>query len=339
MTIKTALEALVNEERDLSEVEASEVMHEIFSGEVTPAQLAAFLVALRMKGETVEEVAGMARVMRERALHVKVAGPLVDTCGTGGDSRGTFNVSTTAAFVAAGAGARVAKHGNRAMTSGCGSADVLEALGAKIDLGPDQVAQCIEETGFGFMFAQTYHPSMKHAAPTRRELGLRTVFNILGPLTNPAGAKHQVLGVARPEVAPLMVAVLERLGSKHVLVVHGHDGSDELTLDGPGEVYELNHGDVNEYTVSSEDLGLGTALPAAIRGGTPEQNARMVTAVLDGEQGPARDVVVLNAAAALIAIDKAKDFPAGIALAGEAIDSGEARKRLTAFVELSQGFG
>ena len=336
MTIKTALEALINEERDLTEEEAGEAMEDIFAGEVAPAQIAAFLVALRMKGETVEEVAGMARVMREHSLHVKVAGPLVDTCGTGGDSRGTFNVSTAAAFVAAGAGARVAKHGNRAMTSGCGSADVLEALGAKIDLAPGVVARCIEQTGFGFMFAQTYHPSMKHAAPTRREIGVRTVFNILGPLTNPAGAQHQALGVPQSEIAPLMAAALERLGSKHVLVLHGHDGSDELTLDGPGEVYELDDGETSEYTVSAEKLGLTSSLPSAIRGGTPKENAAMLTGVLDGRRGPLRDVVLLNAAAALIAADIANDFPDGIARGAEAIDSGAAKQRMTAFVELSQ---
>lgn len=338
MSIRNAIEALVNEGRDLSEAEAAAAMQEVFAGEATPAQLAAFLVALRMKGETVEEVTGMARVMREHALRVTVDGPLVDTCGTGGDNRGTFNVSTAAAFVAAGAGARVAKHGNRAMTSGCGSADVLEALGAKIDLTPEQVAECIEKTGFGFMFAQAFHPAMKYAGPTRREIGVRTVFNILGPLTNPAGAQAQVLGVPRPEIAPLMAAVLEKLGSRHVLVVHGHDGSDELTLDGPGEVYELNGGETSEYRVSSEELGLATALPAAIRGGTPDENARMLRAVLGGERGPLRDVTVLNAAAALIAIDMARGFKEGVAMAQEAIDSGAAGARMTAFIELSRGF-
>jgi anthranilate phosphoribosyltransferase len=207
--IREAIEALVNERRDLTEDEATEAMLEVFSGEATPSQLAAFLVALRIKGETVDEVVGMAKVMRDHALRVDVDGPLLDTCGTGGDE-GTFNVSTAAAFVAAGAGARVAKHGNRAMSSGCGSADVLEALGAKIDLTPAQVAQSIEKTGFGFMFAQAFHPAMKYAAPTRREIGIRTAFNILGPLTNPARAQAQLLGVARPDLAPLMAAALER---------------------------------------------------------------------------------------------------------------------------------
>ncbi len=338
MGIKHAIEALVNEERDLTEDEAAEAMLEVFSGEATPSQLAAFLVALRVKGETVDEIVGMARVMRDHALQVQVEGPLLDTCGTGGDGKGTFNVSTAAAFVAAGAGARVAKHGNRAMSSGCGSADVLEALGAKIDLTPPQVAQCIEETGFGFMFAQAFHPAMKYAAPTRREIGVRTAFNVLGPLTNPAHAQSQLLGVARPELAPLMAGALERLGSKHVLVVHGHDGSDELTLDGACPVYEMNDGQTNEYEIEARQLGLTTALASAIKGGTPEQNGAVLTSVLSGEQGPLRDVVLLNAAAALVAADVARNVKEGVQRAAESIDSGEAKRRLDAFVALSRSF-
>lgn len=339
MSIKHVIEALVNERRDLTEDEAAEAMLEVFSGEATPAQLSAFLVALRLKGETVDEIVGMAKVMRDHALRVEVDGPLLDTCGTGGDGKGTFNVSTTAAFVAAGAGARVAKHGNRAMSSSCGSADVLEALGATIDLTPPQVAQCIEETGFGFMFAQAFHPAMKYAAPTRREIGIRTAFNILGPLTNPAHAQSQLLGVARPELAPLMASALERLGCSHVLVVHGHDGSDELTLDGSCPVYEMNGGEVSEYEVEARRYGLTTALASAIRGGTPEQNAAVLVSVLSGEQGPLRDVVLLNAAAALVAADIARDIKDGIDCAAESIDSGEAKQRLEAFVELTQTFG
>jgi anthranilate phosphoribosyltransferase len=338
MSIRDALDALINERRDLTEDEAADAMDDIFRGEATPALLAAFLVALRMKGETVDEVAGMARTMRDHSWRVKVEGPLLDTCGTGGDGRGTFNVSTASAVVAAGAGARVAKHGNRAMSSGCGSADVLEALGAKIDLTPEQVAQCIEETGFGFMFAQAFHPAMKHAGPTRRELGIRTVFNVLGPLTNPAGAQHQLLGVARPEMAPLLAGALERLGSRHVLVIHGHDGSDELTLEGPNPVFEMNAGETSEYSLDARQLGLPTPMPNAIKGGTPEENARTLTALLDGEQGSVRDAVLLNTAAALVAADLAPNVREGLPMAAESIDSGAAKERLAAFVELTSSF-
>ena len=338
MSIKHAIEALVNERRDLTEDEAAEAMLEVFAGEATPAQLSAFLVALRLKGETVDEIVGMAKVMRDHSLHVEVAGPLLDTCGTGGDGTGAFNISTASAFVAAGAGARVAKHGNRAMSSGCGSADVLEALGAKIDLTPEQVAQCIEETGFGFMFAQAFHPAMKYAAPTRREIGIRTAFNILGPLTNPAGAEYQLLGVARPELAPLMAGVLHRLGSQRVLVIHGHDGSDELTLDGACPVYELNDGEVKEYKIEARRFGLTTALSTAIKGGTPEQNVSTLTSLLAGETGPIRDVVLLNSAAALFAADIATDIKDGIERASESIDSGKAKQRMDGFVKLSQSF-
>ena len=339
MSIRQALDAIVNQRRDLSEDEAAAAMQEMMGGEATPAQAGAFLTALRMKGETADEVTGMARVMREHSLRVDVEGPLVDTCGTGGDGSGIFNVSTAAAFVVAGAGGRVAKHGNRAMSSACGSADVLEALGARIDLGPEQVAECIRKTGFGFMFAQAFHPAMKHVAPVRREIGIRTVFNILGPLTNPAEARHQVLGVARPELAPLMAEVLGRLGTKHALVVHGHGGVDELSLSGPTSVHELRDGNITESTVRPEDAGLTQAPIEEIRGGSAEENAARLRAVLSGEAGPARDVVVLNAAAALVAADIAPDLRKGARLAQESIDSGAARERMKAFVEVSTSFG
>ncbi len=338
MAIKEALDSLVNERRDLAEDEAALVMGEIMAGEATPAQMGAFLVALRSKGETADEIAGMARVMREHSLHVEFEGPLVDTCGTGGDASGTINVSTTAAFVAAGAGARVAKHGNRAMSSACGSADVLEALGAKIDLIPEQVAICIERSGFGFMFAQAFHPAMKHVAPVRREIGVRTVFNILGPLTNPAGAKHQVLGVARLELGSLLASVLPRLGVDHALVVHGHGGVDELTLSGASTVHELRNGVVRDYSITPEECGVSPASNEALRGGTAEENAAALSGVLAGESGPMRDVVLINAAAALIAADMAGDFPEGVQLAGESIDSGAAKGRLEAFLVASNSF-
>ena len=337
--IREAIDAIVNQGRDLSEEEAAAAMHEIMSGEATPAQIGAFLIALRMKGETVEEIAGMARVMRQHALRVDVEGALLDTCGTGGDGQGTFNVSTAAAFVAAGAGARVAKHGNRAMSSACGSADVLEALGAKIDLGPEQVAQCIRQAGFGFMFAQLFHPAMRHAATPRREIGVRTVFNILGPLTNPAGAQAQVLGVARPELAPKMAAVLQRLGCQHALVVHGQDGLDEISLSGPSTVHEVQADGIRQYTVSPEEVGLRRAPLETVRGGSPQENAAALRAVLGEERGPLRDMVVLNAAAALVAADLAADLREGVRLAQEAIDSGAARQRLEQFIELTRSFG
>jgi anthranilate phosphoribosyltransferase len=337
--IREAIAAVVDDRRSLTEEEAGAAMRDILCGEATHAQLGAFLIALRLKGETVDEIAGMASVMREHALRVNVDGPLLDTCGTGGDGQGTFNVSTTAAFVAAGAGARIAKHGNRAMTSGCGSADVLEALGAKIDLSPEHVAECIKRTGFGFMFAQVFHPAMKHAAGPRRELGVRTVFNILGPLTNPAGAHHQLLGVARPEIAQKMAAALQRLESRHALVVHGSDGVDELSISSSSTVHEVRDGSLREYSVSPADAGLSASPSSAIRGGTPPQNAAVLKSVLQGERGAVRDVVVLNSGAALVAAGLAQDLKGGAILAQESIDSGAAGRKLEEWVKLTQTLG
>ncbi len=338
--IREAIDAIVNEGRSLSEEEAAAVMEEIMSGEATPAQLAAFLVALRLKGETVEEIAGMARVMRAKALRVPFEGaPLLDTCGTGGDRMGTFNVSTAAAFVAAGAGAAVAKHGNRAMTSHCGSADVLEALGAKIDLPPEGVAHCLREVGVGFMFAPVFHPAMRFAAGPRREIGVRTVFNILGPLTNPAGASAQVLGVADAAIGEKMIQVLGRLGCRHALVVHGEDGLDEMSLGGPTLVYELEGGDIRSYRVTPEEAGLPQASGQAVKGGSPEENAAAMRAVFGGEAGALRDIVLLNSAAALVAADKAATLAEGVSLAAEAIDSGAAGEKLERFIEVTNSFG
>ncbi|HEX5939094.1 MAG TPA: bifunctional anthranilate synthase component II/anthranilate phosphoribosyltransferase [Dehalococcoidia bacterium] len=320
---------------DLTQEQAAEAMGQLMSGRATPAQIGAFLTGLRLKGETVEEIAGMATAMRERAARIKVDGPLLDTCGTGGDNSGSVNVSTAAAFVAAGAGARVAKHGNRAMSSGCGSADVLEALGARIDLEPEQVATCIDEIGIGFLFAQKFHPAMKHVAPARREIGIRSVFNILGPLTNPAGARHQVLGVANPGQSETMVQVLKLLGSQHALVVHGN-GMDELTTTGSSTVFELKDGEIRQYEVSPTELGLAAATAADLHGGSADENASRVRAALEGERGPVRDIVMLNAAAALVAADLSGTLAEGLVAAADSIDSGRAAEKLSAFVEITQ---
>lgn len=334
--IKDAIARLVESE-DLSDDAAGACMEELMTGAATPAQFGAFVTALRMKGETVDEIAGMARVMRAKSSRIDVQGPLLDTCGTGGDASGSFNVSTCAAFVAAGAGARVAKHGNRAMTSQSGSADVLEALGARIDLTPAGVAACIEVTGVGFMFAQAFHPAMKHVGPARREIGIRTVFNLLGPLTNPAGATRQVVGVARAQLVEKVAAVLQRLGSERALVVHGDDGLDEVSISGPSTVAELTLEGVRVFRVAPEDAGLPMHDPKALRGGSPQSNAADMQKVLEGVPGPLRDFALINAAAALIAWGAAKDFRAGAAIAAESIDSGAAFQKLDAFVATTRG--
>ena len=333
--IREAIEELVAG-RSLSMDQASAVMDEIMEGQATQAQLAAFLTALRLKGETPEEIAGMATVMREKALRVEVEGAVVDTCGTGGDGSGTFNISTAAAFVAAGAGLKVAKHGNRAASGTCGSADVLEALGVKIELGPEAVKQCIDEVGIGFMYAPTFHPAMKYAAPVRRELGIRTVFNILGPLTNPAVARRQLLGVADPSLGEKMARVLQLMGSEHSLVVHGHDGLDELTLGDETSVWELRDGGITSYTVNPGDLGLPRVPLQALQGGTPQENAFLLRRILAAEKGPHRYIVLLNSAAVLVVGGKAKDLKEGLDLAREVIDGSDALLKLEALVELSQ---
>ena len=333
--IREAIETVVGG-GSLSMEDAAAAMNEIMSGEATPAQFGAFVTALRIKGETVDEIAGMAQVMREHSLHVEVDGALVDTCGTGGDGSGTFNISTAAAFVAAGAGAKVAKHGNRAMSGSSGSADVLEALGAKIDLKPESVARCINETGFGFMFAQGFHPSMRFAAGPRREIGIRTVFNILGPLTNPAGAGAQVIGVADASMADKMAQVLGRLGSRRALVVHGNDGLDEISIADSTRVWELKDGAVSEYDISPADFGLSAVSLDDIQASDAEQSASMLRDVLAGKTGAARDVVLLNAAAALLAANKVLSISTGVEIAADAIDTGSAWRSMEAFVALSQ---
>jgi anthranilate phosphoribosyltransferase len=337
-TIKDAIVKLV-ELQDLSEAEAAACAEQLMTGAATPAQFGAFAVALRMKGETVDEIAGMARIMREKSSRIDVAGPLLDTCGTGGAASATFNVSTCAAFVAAGAGARVAKHGNRAMTSQCGSADVLEAIGAKIDLEPEQVAACIERTGIGFMFAQKFHPAMKYVAPSRREIGVRTVFNLLGPLTNPAGATRQVLGVARLELVEKLAEVLARLGGEHALVVHGEDGFDEISITGPTTMAELKDGAISMHRVAPEDVGLPRHDISRLRGGTAQQNAAEMQLVLDGVPGPLRDFTLMNAAAALVVYGTATDLRDGIVIAEKSIDSGAAAAKVAAFIEATNAGG
>ena len=332
--IREAIDVLVSGS-SLSMEEASTTMREIMEGEVTPAQLGAFLTALRVKGETPEEIAGMATIMREKSLKVHADGTLVDTCGTGGDGKGSFNISTAASFVAAASGLKVAKHGNRAASGSCGSADVLEELGVKIDLGPEGVKRCIEEVGMGFMFAPTFHPAMRHAAPVRREIGIRTVFNLMGPLTNPAGAQCQLAGVPDVSLGDKLADVLKLLGSQHSLVVHGEDGLDELTLGARTRVWEVHNDVVHSYTISPDELDLPWVPLEDIKGGDRAENALILRHLFQGERGPIRDVVLLNSAAILMVGGKAQDLKDGIGLASEAIDSGEALRRMEALVELS----
>jgi anthranilate phosphoribosyltransferase len=327
--------------QSLSEQEAVAVMEEIMTGEATPSQLGAFLMALRLKGETVDEIAGLARVMREKALHVSLPLGLtpVDTCGTGGDSSGTFNVSTAAGLVVAACGQPVAKHGNRAATSRCGSADVLEALGVKIELKPEQVARCVEEAHFGFMFAPAYHPAMKHVGPTRREIGIRTVFNILGPLTNPAGAAYQVLGVPDVGLVRKMGEALLRLGCKRALVVFGEDGMDEISLGAPTIICEVlgGKGDLREYRITPEDMGMSRQSREAVRGGDAALNANLLRETLSGKRSDAyADMVSLNAGAGLLASERVDTLAEGVKLARETIRSGRAIETLEAVATLSQ---
>ena len=333
--IREALATII-EGSTLSREQASQVMEEIMTGQATPAQFGAFVTALRMRGETVDEVAGFAAVMRDKALRVPVDNPLVDTCGTGGDNSCTFNISTAAALVAAGAGARVAKHGNRAMTSQCGSADVLEGLGVKIELTPEQVARCIDEVGIGFMYAPAFHPAMKYAGPPRREIGIRTVFNVLGPLTNPARAQHQLIGVGDRSLVPKLAQALQALGTEHVLVVHGLDGIDEISISGPTLVQEFKHGQMTAYEIRPEDFGFASAPRSAITGGDVTYNVQTVRRLFDGGNGPIRAVVLLNAAAAIMAAGLAPSLPDALPLATHSLDSGAAADKLDRLAALTQ---
>ena len=322
--------------QDLTALEAEAVMNEIMTGDATPAQIGSFLTALRLKGETVEEIAGCVRAMRANAIHVRPhATLLVDTAGTGGDGAHTYNISTAAAFVIAGAGLAVAKHGNRAVSSKAGSADVLMALGVNINLTPAQTAASIDMVGIGFLFAPNLHPAMKHAIGPRRELGIRTVFNILGPLSNPAGANVQLVGVYDPALTGIMASVLQALGGKAAFVVHGAGGLDELNTLGPNKVSQYDADGMRHYELDPLELGLPRAVLADLRGGTPEENAGILCQVLGGERGPRRDTVLLNAAAALVAGGLAGDLREGLRLGAEAIDSGKATRKLDELVEFT----
>jgi len=333
--IKEAIAKLVLG-RSLTFEEAAAVMEEIMIGEATPAQFAAFVTALHIRGETVDEIAGLASVMQAKAAPVQATPPLLDTCGTGGDNSCSFNISTTVAFVVAGAGLKVAKHGNRAMSSHCGSADVLEALGVKIELGAEAVAQCLERVGIGFMFAPTFHPAMKYATAPRREIGIRTVFNILGPLTNPAKAKFQVIGVPSKELGERIASALHRLGTEHSLVVHGIDGMDEISISGKSLVWDVNqHRVLPPYEVSPDDLGFMKASMTQIKGGTARQNAKILRGILNGEVGARRNIVIMNAAAALVAGNQASDLKEGACIAEKMIDSGKALAKLDELIKLS----
>ncbi|MFQ5508433.1 MAG: anthranilate phosphoribosyltransferase [Leptospirillia bacterium] len=337
MSVITEAIGHVIEGNDLSATQAADVMRDIMSGECTPAQIGAYLIALRMKGEAVPEIVGSARIMREMATPIRVNDPMVvDTCGTGGDGSGTFNISTTTAFVVAGGGITVAKHGNRSVSSRSGSADVLMALGVNIEVPPEKVEDCINDVGIGFLFAPMLHGAMKHAIGPRREIGARTLFNILGPLTNPAGANVQMLGVYDEDLTDTLAQVLVELGARHCFVVHGLDGLDEITTTGKSRVAEGKDGIVSAYTLSPEELGIALAKPADLAGGDATENAAITCAVLAGQKGPRRDIVLLNAAPLFVATGKAATLSEGLKCAAESIDSGAAEEKLAMLVEKSQ---
>lgn len=347
--IKEAIEKVVKR-IDLTESEMRETFDEIMSGKATYAQIGSFVTALRMKGETVEEITGAARVMREKSLHIASGKKsvvidrddinlddetIIDTCGTGGSGTNTFNISTTVAFVVAGAGLKVAKHGNRSASSRCGSADVLEALGVKLDVGPDMTQRCLLEIGIGFLYAPLFHSAMKYAVGPRKEIGIRTIFNLLGPLSNPANATSQVLGVYDAKLTETIAGVLKNLGSKRAFVVYGSDTLDEITVTGKTRVSELNEGRIKSYFITPEKFGIRRSRLEDIEGGGPRENADIVLSVLKGERSPRRDVVLLNSAAALVAGAKAKDIKNGIGLAAESIDSGSALDKLMRLIEIT----
>jgi anthranilate phosphoribosyltransferase len=334
--IQEALAGLLDG-RDMSRGEACQVMEEVMRGEATPAQIGGFLVALRLKGETADEIAGCAEAMRAHVLAVNPRrDDLVDTAGTGGDGARTFNISTAAALVAAAAGAGVAKHGNRAVSSASGSADVLEALGFRLELPPERIERSIDELGFGFLFAPSHHPAMRHAAPVRRELAARTVFNVLGPLTNPAGARAQVVGVYAPDLVPTIATVLARLGARRAFVVHGAGGVDELSPAGPNLVCEVKGGRVRRREIDPRDFGVPRCQPSDLVGGSPEENAATVREIFAGAAGPKREAVLLNAAGAIAAGGHASDLATGYRAAADAIDSGAAAERLEALIAFSR---
>jgi len=325
--IKEAIKMLVGN-ISLSEEEMAECMREIMEGKATDAQIGALLTALRLKGETVGEITGAAKIMREKASAIKAPEGVLDTCGTGGDMSHTFNISTTTAFVVAGAGVPVAKHGNRSVSSQSGSADVLEALGIKIDLSPDKVERCLFETGFGFLFAPLFHPAMKYAIGPRREMGIRTIFNILGPITNPAGAKRQILGVFADKLTDILAMVLGNLGAVDAMVVHGEDGLDEVSISGKTRVSRFKGGHVENFYIEPEDFGLWRNKIEYIRGGNKEENAKITLSILRGEKGPRREIVLMNSAAALIVAGKTEDFKLAFSMAADSVDSGRALRKL-----------
>ena len=335
MNLQDALNRVI-ENQDLTQDQAADIAGIIMRGEATQAQIGGFLVALRMKGETVDEIAGFVRAMRENAIPCPVTIPVVDIVGTGGDHSGTFNISTTTAFVVAGAGGAVAKHGNRGVSSRSGAADVLQTLGLSLDLSPEQVALCVEKTGVGFLFAQSFHPAMKHVGPARREMAVRTVFNLLGPMTNPAGTKRLVIGVYAKRWCRPLAEALAILGTEKAWVVHGSDGLDELTTTGPTHVVEWNGKDFREFDVAPADLGIAQASESDLKGGGPEENAAILRQILSGGKGPKRDIVVFNAAAALFVAGKAPSFRDGAELAIRSIDSGAAARALESLIALSK---